>query len=376
MQQFSPRHFLAVLFGPIGDALMALALCNDMLEIEPESEFVFITRRGAKMMRDLASSYPGITVLEIPGGWRALPFFARLLTKRWTLLTLGVTGVYSLRLKLFFLALGLLPGNRTIGFNDQPPGVTGWLPLQTIIQFDGRYTIDNFRRLLAYVFDEATAERLQGKPPYVRINGVLPAGFDLTPGSYIAINPFSASSLRSWPLRRWKELLAKIAAAFPEYRLVIIGGPKEEAAVLEIAGAVPGALALPNLPLLETAAVIDAAALYLGVDTGPTHLACVLQQKSLILSHYRFPAWLPTYNPNARALANSKRCECKTGGSCVVEEGGVPYSKCMYDISDAFVIDSLALALSSPARSVPNFGSFKDEYINGVTNHGYIPAVS
>lgn len=360
----TPHRFLAVLFGPIGDALMALALCDDILEIAPKAKFVFITRRGVKMIGDLASAYPSITVLEIPGGWRAVPFFAKLLTKRWTLLTLGVAGVYSFRLKLFFLALNCIPGNRTVGFNDRLPGVKKWLPLQTVIQFDGRYIIDNFRRLLAYVFDEETAQSLQGKPPRVRIVGTLPAGFDLKPSSYIAINPFSVSSLRSWPIHRWKELLVKVAATFPEYRLVVIGGPKEEAAVLEIAGAVPGSLALPNLPLLETAAVIDVAALYLGVDTGPTHLAGVLQQKSLILSHFRFPAWLPTYNLNARALANSRQCECKTGGSCVVEERGVPYSKCMYDISDAFVIDSLKLGLSSPERSVPNFGGFKDEYEN------------
>jgi len=133
------------------------------------------------------------------------------------------------------------------------------------------------------------------------------------------------------------------------------------AAVAHLAHKVPQVIPMAGLPMGETAWVIDHAALYLGVDTGITHLAGVLQQKSLVLSHFRIPTWRPTYNPNARAIANSKRCECAQGGACEIKDGGIAYTRCMYDISDEFMIDSVRLALTSASRNVPSFPGFVDE---------------
>lgn len=274
-----------------------------------------------------------------------------------------------MRLKLFLWALTHIPGNRTVGFNDRLPGERKWLPLEVVLQFDGsKYIIDNFRALLPYVYREERTKELFGRAPHVRLQTTLPKNFSHNPGAYIAINPFSNSSHRSWPLWRWKELLTRISQEFPQYPLLILGGPKEVQWVEELSQTVPGSTALQSLPLLEAAGVIDAAALYIGVDTGPTHIACVLQQKSLIISHFRFPTWRPTYNPHARVIANSRRCECMRGGKCVVVEDGKEYSYCMYDISDDFVLSSVRLALSSPERSIPSFAGFIDE--NGAHNVG------
>ncbi len=355
-------HFLTVLFGPIGDTLMAIALCDDILRLAPESTFLFLTRRNAKFIKELTASYPSIEVRQIPEGLRAIPFFISILSKRWTLLTLGVTGVYSLRIKFFFLALKLLPGNRTIGFNDRLPGVRGWLPLQTVIQFDERYIIDNFRRLLCFVFDEEELKGVAGRAPRVILAERMPKGFTYVAGQYIAVNPFGSNTTKSWPKERWIVLLAKIVQKYPAYPLVLIGGPREKEDIIEIAKEVPHTEAMPSLPLLEAAYVIDKAALYIGVDTGPTHIAGVLQQKSLMINHFMFPAWRPTYNPNARSLANSKRCTCNSGEPCTVVVQGVTHSTCMYDIGDEFVVDSVVMALSSPHRHVPGYGGFFDEH--------------
>ena len=97
------------------------------------------------------------------------------------------------------------------------------------------------------------------------------------------------SVLRSWPLWRWEKLFREVAQQWPHYPIVLMGGPKDEAAVALLQKAVPHSIALPGLPLLEAAGVIDNATLYIGVDTGITHLAGVLQQKSLVISWY---GWL------------------------------------------------------------------------------------
>ncbi len=359
-------HFLTVLFGPIGDTLMALALFDDILSLEPNATLHILSRRNVRLIRDLSSSYPQIKVLEIPSGIASLPFFLRLLLQRWTLLTLGVSGVYSLRLKLFFFFLTHLPGNRTVGFNDRLPGEKKWLPLQEVIQFEEKYfIIDNFRRLLPFIFG-IEGQQMHGRAPKVSLQTALPKDFPFLKGQYIATNLFSVSSHRSRPLWQWKQLLPKIAATYPHLPLIIMGGPDDAEQCEELAHVVPGAVAMPGLPLLEAAGVIENSSLYLGVDTGITHLAGVLQHKSLIFSHYSFPTWLPTYNPNARAIANGCRCECRKGGKCVIEDGGRQYRRCLYDISDEAALSAIDLALSSKNGSVKGFAGFIDE---NLTNH-------
>jgi ADP-heptose:LPS heptosyltransferase len=357
------HNFLAFTFGPIGDTLMMLALFDDILSIDPTAKFTIISRRNIGLIRDLAQNYDAVEVKEIPSGLAAIPFYFSLLSRRRILLALGVAGAYSVRIKLFFLALSLLPGNKTLGFNDRGPGGRGWLPLDRVLQFEGSILmIDNFRRLLEDVYPEAMRAKIRGRAPHVALAKKLPAGFDAPQGSFIATNYFSNSSLRSLPLHRLVSLTAKMKKEFSAYPVVLLGGPADKGAIEEIARRVPGTLAMPGLPLTEAAGIIDRAALYVGVDTGITHLACVMQQKCVVIRHNRFPTWSSTYNRNSRELVNSARCECAEGGRCEIEEKGVRYSRCMYDISDDFIIDSIRLGLSRPECSVPLFAGTVDEH--------------
>ncbi len=186
------HNFLAMTFGPIGDTLMILALFDDVLSVDPEAQITIISRRNIMLIRDLASNYQSIRVREIPGGLASIPFFISLLARRWNFLALGVAGVYSLRIKLFFLALSILPGNKTLGFDDQPNQQKSWLPLDVVLQFDGSiYMIDNFRRLLKYVFGEEIAQKLHGRAPHVSLALRQPRDFSLPGGGYVATNYFA-----------------------------------------------------------------------------------------------------------------------------------------------------------------------------------------
>lgn len=354
-------RLLTVLFGPIGDAVITLAFFDDILTVCPDATLLILTRHNAKLIADLAAAYPNVQVRPIPAGWRSIPFFASLLIQRWTLLTLGVAGAYSMRLKLFFLALTLL-GNRTLGFNDRLPGQKRWLPLNVALQFDGKLLIiDNFRRLLPYFLNNEAIRKINGRAPTVNLSTQLPKDFPYARGQYIVVHLFGSSIRDSLPPRRWKHILARIAHEYPAYKFVLTGAKKDQLSIDNIIGSIPGAFEMVNFPILEVASVIDGAALYLGVDTGITHVAGVLKQKSIIISHFGDPTWLPTYNPNARALANSIHCVCRQGGNCFITEEGMPYRRCMYDISDEAILGSVRLALSSTERSILGFAGFKDE---------------
>jgi ADP-heptose:LPS heptosyltransferase len=355
-------NFLAFTFGPIGDTLMMLALFDDILSIDSNAKFTIISRRNIGLIRDLAQKYDAVEVKEIPSGLKSVPFYLSLLSRRQILLALGVAGAYSVRIKLFFLALSLLPGNKTLGFNDRGADTRGWLPLDRVLQFDGNHLIiDNFRRLLEDIYPEELHAKISGRPPHVALATSLPQLFTLQRGSYIASNYFSNISLRSLPLHRLIELTACIVRKFPSYKVVLLGGPADAAAIEKISREVPSTIPMPGLLLTEAAGVIDRAALYVGVDTGITHLACIMQQKSVVIRHNRFPTWSPTYNPSARELVNSRRCECKQGGRCEIEKDGVRYSKCMYDISDDFIVDSIRLGLSAVSRHIPLFAGVVDQ---------------
>lgn len=358
-----PVRILTMLFGHIGDTLMVVALFDDILALEPDARFLIITKRNAGQIRDLTAAYPSIEVKEIPRGLKALPFLIGLLKQRWVFLALGLGTAleYSFPLKLFLKVLSLIPGNESIGLGRRIHERKRWLPLRTIVKPDESATlIDNFRTLLPY---------LKKRPFNVVLTTSMPAHFPYTPGQYMVAHLFGVSRFRSFPLRRWKVLFASLASTYPHLPIIFTGAASDKAMIEEIAAVTPGAYMCIGLPLLHVAGIIDNAALYIGVDTGITHIAGALKQKSIVIRHVGDPRWMPTYNPHARILINTTRCTCIRDGTCTVEEEGVLYTRCMYDISDKMILDSVALGLSSKERSIDSFAGIKDEKIdNGSEN--------
>jgi heptosyltransferase III len=80
---------------------------------------------------------------------------------------------------------------------------------------------------------------------------------------------------KDWGLDNWHALLTKMAGAYPEHRLVLVGAPSEANASAHAAAAWKSrALNLcGHLSPRETAAVLAHARLFLGLDSGPMHLA-------------------------------------------------------------------------------------------------------
>lgn len=98
---------------------------------------------------------------------------------------------------------------------------------------------------------------------------------------YIHLSPCASEDLRCLPPATMIELLLQLHAAFPRHRLIVSGGPsaREQDRLGIIQQALPalpvqflaGSLSLPQL-----AALIQRAALHIGPDSGPLHLAVAL----------------------------------------------------------------------------------------------------
>jgi ADP-heptose:LPS heptosyltransferase len=83
---------------------------------------------------------------------------------------------------------------------------------------------------------------------------------------------------KDWGLDKWQALLTQLAALYPEHQIALVGAPSEANASSHAASAWKGrALNLcGKLTPRETAAVLAHAHLFLGLDSGPMHLAAAV----------------------------------------------------------------------------------------------------
>jgi heptosyltransferase-3 len=120
----------------------------------------------------------------------------------------------------------------------------------------------------------------------------------------IAVHPGSGSPAKNWPVERWAELGRRIAAAPRAPRLLLIGGEADHAPLEKLTAAwagLPVSLAR-DLPLPRLAAVLEQCALFLGHDSGISHLAAAVDRPSLLLFGPTDPEiWAPA-NPAVEVI--------------------------------------------------------------------------
>lgn len=121
-----------------------------------------------------------------------------------------------------------------------------------------------------------------GLVPRIRIG-------DVEPRNTIAIHPFSGSKSKNWPLSRYRELAAHLPCDIDW-----LAGPEEE---------LPEANRFDNLA--DLAAYIAGARLYIGNDSGITHLAAAIGAKTIAIFGPTSPkVWAPR-GPNVYVVRAS-----------------------------------------------------------------------
>ena len=93
----------------------------------------------------------------------------------------------------------------------------------------------------------------------------------------IVLHPGSGSKKKVWPLDRFRDLLTYLQGNVPSRFLIVLGpaeGPEVEK-VFEVGG--PGTVVLgKGLSLLQLASVMEGCRLFIGNDSGVSHLAAAL----------------------------------------------------------------------------------------------------
>lgn len=99
---------------------------------------------------------------------------------------------------------------------------------------------------------------------------------------------FPTKAYRDWPLESFAELGRRILATKPEAHILILGGGESRTTAARLAGQLGRATAIAGqFNLRQTAALMEQLHLYVGVDTGPTHLAGALRVPLVALYHCR-----------------------------------------------------------------------------------------
>lgn len=112
----------------------------------------------------------------------------------------------------------------------------------------------------------------------------------------IAVHPGSGSVRKNWAVEKWSAVAAALRKREPEPQFVLVGGEADEAQLAGFAQGSPGVplLVARHLPLTHLAAVLQRSQLFLGHDSGISHLAAAVGAPSLLLFGPTDPAiWAP-----------------------------------------------------------------------------------
>jgi len=136
--------------------------------------------------------------------------------------------------------------------------------------------------------DQALAKRFLGEPST----------------NLIAIHAGSGSPRKNWPAENWAALAQWLLRSVPHARLLLIGGEADAAQIATVSGALAGrdVVIAQNLPLPQLAAVLERCRLFLGHDSGISHIAAAVGTPCVLLFGPTDPAvWAPA-NPAVKVI--------------------------------------------------------------------------
>jgi heptosyltransferase-2 len=119
-------------------------------------------------------------------------------------------------------------------------------------------------------------------------------------GPLIALHPGSGGERKNWPVTQWAALGDSLFQLAPDARVLLIGGEADHVQIAHLRQAWRGRAIHPalDLSLPELAAVLQLARLFLGHDSGISHIAAAAGAPSLLLFGPTDPdIWAPLAGP-------------------------------------------------------------------------------
>jgi heptosyltransferase III len=160
------------------------------------------------------------------------------------------------------------------------------------------------------------------------------------PGPLIGLQiaSFPTKGYRDWPLDRFEALCARVLERWPGGHFLVFGGSleRDRAQALSDRFGRSATSYAGKLTLRQTAALMNTLDLYVGVDTGPTHIMGALRRPMVPLYHCHSPSWMlaPLEHPCCYPVDHPQ-----AGGDCTTE---TPMAEITVDRVWAKVLEALA----------------------------------
>lgn len=305
---------------------MWLNVFEELYIQRPDIKITVLASKRSNSLRDLASGYPYVNVQPMV----SISSF-KLAASLWApkvIMIHPTFGVTAPSIKRAARVLRCAPHSKIVGFSLGKESFG-----DIILPYDIGVT---------YIENIAHALQLFGITPgggrptlrYVPDPQIL-STFKLQPKRYVVVHPFGSNPKRSLPHSRWKTVLQHIKDSYPNHDLVVHIGPGERERAQDFTPAGVSIIG-DNLHFAEAATLIENAAVYIGVDTGITHLAALIMDEVILIGNLSNPTWLPTYNPHVVILYNAHECSCKgdKSGDCRVITDEGEFLRCLYTIPD------------------------------------------
>lgn len=275
-----PRRILIVRLGAIGDVARVLPMLAGLKRRFPDAEIDWVVQSKAA---DLLRGHPEIARLWVVpfGSWREA-----LTREAWRIRSAMRRRGYDLVLDFQGMIKGAVwalaasgPGVR-VGWGPGHAQNLAWLWYHGVRTPPGR-RVNRHLRHRALV-DWLGAPDVPATPPPFTADEAGPvadflAGLAGAPRPWILAWPGSSrsGSHKRWDPERLREAVSTIRARTGG--TVLVGwGPAEEEEARAVAAGVPGARIIPPTTIPQLALLIARADLYVGMDTGPMHVAALL----------------------------------------------------------------------------------------------------
>ncbi len=292
MNSSSPRKILVISWDNLGDTVMATALCRPLKNLFPDAQIGFWVKQYSAGL--LANSVLISRVHAADPFWDKSPGRSKgnfsVFMRTWR----------EVRNEKYDAALILntewrrasacwLAGIPTrIGYRRRKSGF--FLTESFAPQMSSQHFVDDHHVLL-----ESWAKKVAPREFYRPVLEVsenerqwLETWFrdkNKNAWPYVVFHPVTGDALKNWPLSHWRKLAQMLSSERPDIRFVWVGGPSEEKQIQEILTPEleKKSILLLGRPLPEVKAVLSRAGLFVGGDSGPSHMAAALNIPALVL---------------------------------------------------------------------------------------------
>lgn len=321
---------------------MTLAFFHNLVHTSAETRFTMVVSKNKALYLELAESYPRVSVVYTKDRIAFSTWFARTLFQKNIIIIPPSFGIIPSSVKVLGFLLSRLPGSEYVGFKDKGR-LNNLYKKQLTFDLEALY----YNNLVA-AGRVAGLELSTDRPTFLFASQPEALSSNhLVKNEYIVVHPFAANTKRSLPTERWNSLVEFINHTMPHKKVVITGGKGDTLIAQKIVGK-NDAMVKCGISIRALSTLVEDSSLFIGVDTGITHLASLLNKKTILIGNLSNPSWLPTYSTNTKILVEPQHCTCRGDktGDCTVYDKGVAYFRCLYDIPQRTIEQEITNALA------------------------------